>query len=319
MAPGAPDFDVAVVGAGPAGLTAGIYAVRSGLSTVVFESMAAGGQAATTDRIDNYPGFPDGIGGFDLGEAMRLQAERQGCAFRNVEVRAVESVPGSPVWTLRTAEGAVAALAVIAAGGAKPSRLGIPGEDRFWGRGVSCCATCDGAFFRGKRVVVVGGGDTAVQEAAFLTRFASHITLVHRRSRLRATAASQRRLAAEGRGKVEYLLETRPIEILGGDKVTGLRVERSGSGERIEVPCDGVFVFVGFTPASAWLPTAVSRDERGYVLTDEHMATGAPGIFACGDVRRKALRQVVTACAEGAVAAHSAQEHIDKLRGTSYE
>ncbi len=313
------DCDVAVVGAGPAGLTAGLYAARAGLSTVIFESGTGGGQAASTDVIENYPGFPEPVSGFALADAMRRQAERHGCRFRNAEVIALTSSTGAPAWELRTDEGTSTALAVIAANGAKPARLGIPGEDRFWGRGVSCCATCDGAFYRGKRIAVIGGGDTAVQEAAFLTRFASHITMVHRRSRLRATHVVQKRLTEEGRGKLDYLLEARPVEILGDDKVRGLRVEKLPTGEKVDVPCEGIFVFVGFAPSSAYLPQAVGRDERGYILTDEHMATAAPGVFACGDVRKKVLRQIVTACAEGAVAAHSAQNYIDRLRGTSYE
>jgi len=315
----AADCDVAVVGAGPAGLTAGLYAARAGLAAVVFESAAPGGQAATTEAIENYPGFPEPVSGQVLAEAMRRQAERHGCRFRSAEVLAVAAAAGAPAWSLRTDGGDCTALAVIAANGARPARLGIPGEERFWGRGVSCCATCDGALFRGKRLAVVGGGDTAVQEAAFLARFAGHITLVHRRKRLRAGSASQKRLAEAAGGKIEYLFEARPVEVLGGERVTGLRVERVATGERLDVPCEGVFVFVGFVPSTAYLPEAVRRDEHGYLLTDEHMATSAPGVFACGDVRRKVLRQIVTACAEGAVAAHSAQEYLDKLRGTSYE
>jgi len=313
------DSDVAIVGAGPAGLTAGLYAARAGLAAMVFESGAGGGQAASTDMIENYPGFPEPVSGFALADAMRTQAERHGCRFQNAEVLAVAAAAASPAWALRTDAGISTALAVIAAHGARPARLGIPGEDRFWGRGVSCCATCDGAFYRGKRIVVVGGGDTAAQEATFLTRFASHITLVHRRVRLRATHASQKRLAEEGRGKIEYLFKARPVEILGTNKVEGLRIEKLATGEQLTLPCEGVFVFVGFVAASGYLPTGVARDEHGYILTDEHMAVGVPGIFACGDVRKKVLRQIVTACAEGAIAAHSAQEYIDKLRGTSYE
>lgn len=319
---GAPasDLDVAVVGGGPGGLTAGIYAARAGLKATVFESAVFGGQAASTDLVENYPGFPEPIAGAELAENMRRQAERCGCGLASSGVSGLERAGDGPGagWTLRTDSGPVSALTVVAASGARPARLGVPGEEKFWGRGISCCATCDGAFFRGREVVVVGGGDTAVKEAAFLTRFASHVTLVHRRDRLRAGHANRERLAAAG-GKVTLRLESRVVGILGGEKVSGVRLEHVRTGERAELACEGVFLFVGFLPNSDWLPPEVKRNERGYVLTDEDMATSAPGVFACGDVRSKPFRQIVTACGEGALAAHSAQDHIERLRGTAYE
>lgn len=311
------DSDVIVVGAGPAGLTAGIYAARAGLSVTIMEQRAAGGQMAATDVVENYPGCDEPVGGFDLGERMRRQAERFGCALREAAVTALEPASDSPLVGVVTAGERLSALAVIAASGAVPRRLGVPGEERFWGRGVSCCATCDGMFYRGKRVVVVGGGNTAVKEAVFLTRFARHITLVHRRDRLRAAHADQERLAAHS-AKVEYLFSHRVTEILGGERVEGVRVEAPGGGGTRELACDGVFLFVGYEPSASYLPEAVQRDGHGYVVTDEEMRTSVPGILACGDVRRQPLRQIVTACAGGAVAAFSAQHRIDDIRGTAY-
>lgn len=312
------DCDIAIIGAGPAGLTAGIYAARAGLRTIIVEKLGPGGQLATTDVIENYPGMKEPIGGFDLAEAMREQAVGFGCELRSAEVTAVEAPQDSPLRLLRTASGDVGALAVIAASGARPKKLGVPGEESFWGRGVSCCATCDGMFYRDKEVVVVGGGDTAVKESAFLTRFASRITLVHRRKRLRAGEANRKRLA-EHDDKVDYLLESRVVEILGEETVGGVLVENVKTGERSRLSCDGVFLFVGYVPSSEYLPAGVERDERGYVLTDENMATALPGVFACGDLRRKLLRQVVTACGEGATAAFAAQHHVEGLKGTAYE
>ncbi len=312
------DLDITIVGGGPAGLTAGIYAARAGLSVAIFERGAVGGQAAITDAVENYPGVTGEVSGFDLAAAMRSQAESFGCAFRSEEVTAVEAPDDSQVLEVVSAAGRTSALAVIAASGANPRRLDVPGEDRFWGRGISSCATCDGMFYRGKRVVVVGGGDTAVKEATFLTRFAERISLVHRRDRLRATKANQDRLAAHGE-KVEYLLGSRVVEIHGEQAVSGVLLEDVESGKRRELACDGVFLFVGYVPVSGYLPDGVGRDERGYVLTDENMATSVPGIYACGDVRKKLLRQIVTACGEGATAAFAAQHRVEEIKGTAYE
>jgi thioredoxin reductase (NADPH) len=312
------DCDVAIIGAGPAGLTAGIYAARAGLKAVVLERVSPGGQLATTDVVENYPGIREPIGGFELADAMRAQAEGFGCELRSEEVQGIDVAADSPLRIVKTAAGEVRALGIVVASGARPRRLGVPGEDRFWGRGVSCCATCDGMFYRGKKVVVVGGGDTAVKEAAFLTRFATHISLVHRRDRLRATEANRQRLAEHG-DQISYLLESKVVEILGDETVSGVRLRALKSGEEHELACDGVFLFVGYDPSSDYLPAGVERDERGYVLTDENMATGVEGIFACGDVRKKLLRQVVTACGEGATAAFAAQHYIEKLKGTAYE
>ncbi len=312
------DLDVAVVGAGPAGLAAGIYAARAGLKTAIYERAAPGGQAAVTDVVENYPGLAEPLSGFELAERMRRQALRFGCELRSEEITAIDAPADSAPRTVRTPSGEAACLAVIAASGAVPRKLGVPGEERFWGRGVSCCATCDGAFYRDKRVVVVGGGDTAVKEAAFLTRFAAGITLIHRRERLRAGAANRQHLA-EHEDKITCRLGSRVVEILGGETVTGVVVEDVATGSREELSCEGVFLFVGHDPVSGYLPPSVERDARGYVLTGEDMATGVPGIYACGDVRKKLLRQIVTACGEGATAAFAAGQYVERLKGTAYE
>jgi len=310
------DIDIAVIGAGPAGLTAGIYAARAGLEVAVFEAQFAGGQMATTDLVENLPGLADAIGGMELADRMRAQAERFGARIETAEVTALARE--GEAWKLATSAGEIRTLAVIVATGAKPRRLGVAGEDRFWGRGVSCCATCDGAFYKGKEVVVVGGGDAAVKEAHFLTRFASKITLVHRRDRLRATQALQDELAEHG-DQIEMAWKTVVEEILGEEKVTGVRLRDLASGETRELACDGVFVFVGFEPQTAFLPAEVERDQRGYVLTNESMETDVPGLYACGDARKKLLRQIVTACGEGATAAFAAGHYVERLKGTAYE
>ncbi len=310
-------YDVVVIGAGPAGMTAGLYAVRDGLATAVLESQFAGGQAATTDLVENYPGFPGGISGLELAQKMQAQAEEAGVEIRSEAVAAVEANPEPPGWTVRTEGSSLVTRTVIVASGAHPRKLGVPGEERFWGRGISCCATCDGAFFRDKKLVTVGGGDTAVKEAAFLTRFAREIVLVHRRDRLRASKALQDRLFAAG-DQVKVRYGTVVTEITGEDTVEAVIVKNVKTEETERIACDGVFIFVGFTPNSDFLPPSVEKDERGYVLTDQNMATSAPGIFACGDVRKKPLRQIVVACGEGATAAYSALQAVEDLKGTNY-
>ncbi len=309
--------DVVVIGAGPAGMTAGLYAGRDGLSTVVLEGQFPGGQATITDLVDNYPGFPEGISGLELTEKMQSQAEAAGVQIRLDRVVAVEANSEVPAWTVRTDGSSLVTLTVIVASGARPRKLGVPGEERFWGRGISCCATCDGPFFRDKKVVVVGGGDTAVKEAAFLTRFAREIVLIHRRDRLRASKVLQDRLFTTG-DKAKVLYNTVVTEIRGSDSVEGVLVRDVRSNETREIRCDGIFLFVGLTPNSNFLPASLKKNEEGYIITDDDMATSEPGIFACGDVRRKLLRQIVTACGEGATAAHSALQYVEEINGVAY-
>lgn len=311
--------DLVIVGAGPAGLTAGIYAGRAGLNVAVFERQYPGGQAFVTDLIENYPGFPDGISGYELAERMRNQAEAFGVEIvTDNEVLAVEDDAASEHKLVRTASGsAVAALAIIIATGATYRKLGVTGEDRFWGKGISSCATCDAALYRDKHVVVVGGGDTALQEALFLARFVGKLTLIHRRDRLRAAKILQDRIF-ELAPKVQFRWNSVLTAVSGREYIESVSARNVQTGETDVISCDGVFIFVGFVPNSQFVSGYVDTDESGNIITDESMATSVKGVFACGDVRKNALRQVVSACGEGAVAAVAAQHYIEQEKGTAY-
>ena len=309
------DADVVIIGGGPAGLTAGIYAARAGLSAVILEKMVPGGQLTTTDVLENYPGFVEPISGFELAKRMKEQAEKYGVRIITGEAVAVEESKAGR--TIRTEDSEISALSVIVASGASPKRLGVQGEDKFWGRGISCCATCDGRFYKDKHVVVVGGGDTAVKESLFLMRFASHITLVHRRGMLRATKILQNRLF-ELEDKVDFCWHSVVSEIRGDKTVQEVEIKNVETDEKRVIKTDGVFIFVGFKPNTDFLKGIVDMDERGYIITDDDMKTSAEGIFACGDARKKLLRQVVTACGEGATAAFAAQHYVDEKKGNVY-
>jgi thioredoxin reductase (NADPH) len=311
-------YDVVIIGAGPAGLTAGIYAARGGMDVAILERASPGGQAVITDLIENYPGFPDGISGFDLAELVRSQAEAFGAEIATAEVVKIEDDAASEGKIIRTAEGSdVSALAVIIATGAVYRTLGIPGEGKLLGRGVSTCATCDAPLYRDKHVVVVGGGNTAIQESLFLAKFVSKLTLVHRRDRLRAAKVLQDRIFELG-PKVEFRWNSVATRITGEGAVSGVSIENVQTGEKETVGCDGVFIFIGFTPNSEFARGYVETDESGYIVTNEKMATSVDGVFACGDVRKSPLKQVVAACGEGAVAAFSAQHYVDDKKGTAY-
>ncbi|MGQ9531979.1 MAG: thioredoxin-disulfide reductase [Desulfotomaculales bacterium] len=303
--------ELVIVGGGPAGLAAALYAARAGLDTVLYEEGMPGGKAATTERIENYPGFPDGIGGVELMMNMQAQAQRFGARMVNVGVQAIE--PGDGQFVLQTGEGRVTARAVILATGVTPRPLNVKGEAEFTGRGISFCATCDGPLFRDRVVAVVGGGDAAVEEALFLSRFARKVYLIHRRDALRATKVLQDRAFAEP--KIEFLWHSVVQEVLGGPTVEAVLLRDVRSGETRAVAVDGVFVYIGMEPNSRLVRGLVALDEQGYVITDEEMRTSRPGIFAAGDVRRKTLRQVVTAVADGAIAAVTAGHYLEGLRG----
>jgi len=314
-----PNADVLVIGAGPAGLTAAIYARRAGLETTVLEKFVPGGQAALTDAIENYPGFTEPVQGMQLTEAMRKQAERFGADFQTAEVQGLEPADDDDgPHAVRLKKGEVRGRTVIIASGARHRRLGIPGEDRLWGKGISCCAQCDGMFYRDKRVVVVGGGDTAIKESIFLTRFAKAITVVHRRDRLRATQALQDKLFAL-QDQVQVAWNSVVEEIHGEDGVTGVRVRNVQTGAEDTLDCDGVFIYVGFRPNTEPFADAVETDEKGYIVTDDAMATSAEGVFAAGDCRQKVLRQIVTACADGATAAFAAEQYLEARRTVGAE
>lgn len=300
---------VIILGGGPAGLTAGLYASRAGLRTLLLEREMLGGQVATTDLIENYPCCPEGISGPQLMALIEGQARRFGLAIDTGEALAL--IPGEGVHTVRTDRGDFTAQAVIIATGARPATLGVPGEEEFRSRGVSYCATCDGPFYRGRVVAVIGGGDSAVQEAIYLSRFASRVVLVHRRDSLRAQSVLQERAFANP--KIEFVWNTLVEAVEGGDTVERLALRNSQSGERWHLPVDGVFVFVGQRPNTDFVRGVLELDPQGYIITDEEMRTSLPGVFAAGDVRRKSLRQMVTAAGDGAIAANSADEYIQNL------
>ena len=311
-------YDIAIIGGGPAGLTAGLYGARAGLKTLILEKLSPGGQVVTTDIIENYPGFVEPIGGYELAEKMITQATKCGAEIRSVEVTSIGAHPEKEQKVISLGDESISALSVVIATGAHHKRLGVPGEDRFWGRGISCCATCDGMFYRDKHVAVVGGGDAAIKEAIFLTRFVSKITLIHRRDRLRAAKILQDRILALG-DKVEFAWKSVVKEILGDNQVQAVRLSSVDAGEERVLECDGVFLFVGFSPNTDFLRGFMELDERGYIITDDNMATSVPGVFACGDARKKLFRQIITACGEGATAAYSAEMYVDDIKGTAYE
>jgi len=299
-------YDLIVLGGGPAGLTAGIYAGRAALRTLVLAGPLAGGQVATTEMVENMPGFDEGIGGVELALRFQRQAERFGAQVVMGAVTAVD-FSAFPL-TVRTYSETYYGRTVIVATGAVPRYLGVPGEDRFIGRGVSTCATCDGFFYRGKRVVVVGGGDSALDEGLFLTRFAREVVVVHRRDQLRATRIYQERAFANP--KMRFVWDSVVEEILGEQVVTGVRVRNVKSGQTSVIAADGVFIYVGMKPETQWVAGQIELDEWGYVVTDRRQHTSKPGVFAAGDVQSPDLRQVVIAAASGAVAAIEADRFL---------
>jgi thioredoxin reductase (NADPH) len=310
-------YDVVIIGGGPGGFTAGIYAARASLKALLIEGAATVSQITVTDMIENYPGMPEGINGFELVQLFRKQAEKFGLTITRGDVASLarENRSGMETWNV-TAGGNYASLAVIAAVGADWRKLGVPGEAAFTGRGVSYCATCDGPFYRNKHVIVIGGGDTSIQEAVFLTHFAEKVTVVHRRDRLRATKILQERAFANG--KIEFIWDSVVEEIAGRDFVEGVRVKNLKTGTVKNIAADGVFVFVGITPNTLIFKGITELDQSGYIITDGNMQTSAKGIFACGDCTSKLLRQVVTACGDGATAAFSAQLYVEALKGEAY-
>jgi thioredoxin reductase (NADPH) len=311
------DYDVIIIGGGPAGYTAGIYAARAGLKTLLMEGAATVSQITITDLIENYPGIPDGINGFDLMQLFKNQALKFGLEIMTKDVTALKK-PGVEdiVWEITAGDKTLRSLSVIAATGAQWRKLGVPGEEEFAGRGVSYCATCDGPFYRDKDVVVIGGGDTAIQEALFLTHFARKVTVVHRRDRLRAADILQKRAAAQK--KIEFVWKANLAQIVGKELVSAVKLKDVESGKISELPADGVFVFVGRIPQTEIFRDALKLDNVGYILTDDNMHTSAAGIFAAGDCRAKQFRQVITAAGDGANAIYSAELYIAALKGESY-
>lgn len=305
-------YDVTIIGGGPAGLSAGMYAARAALKTVLLEKGMPGGQAATTDKIENYPGFPEGIPGPELAMKMDEQARKFGLEVKYDDVLTVSQGPDGII-TVKTYEGEISSKTLIIAGGAESKLLGVPGEQELRGRGVSYCATCDGAFFQGKKVAVVGGGDSALQESIFLTKFVQKVYVIHRRGELRATKVLQDKAFANP--QIEFILDSVITNILGNDQVEVLKVKNLQTGEEKAIAADGVFVYAGKIPSTNLYEGFVTLDDNGYILTDAKMQTSRPGVFAAGDVRQTPLRQVVTAVADGAIAAVSADEYIEHLKG----
>jgi thioredoxin reductase (NADPH) len=300
------NYDVIIIGGGPAGLSAGIYTARSRRNTLLIEKDIIGGNIVNATMVENYPGFPDGISGYDLTQLMHTQATNFGMETVMTEITGLQD--GGKLKTIRTGEGEFSSRTVIIAGGSLRQSLGVPGEKAFTGRGVSYCATCDAAFFTDQPVAVVGGGNVAIQEAIHLTRFATIVNLIHRRAELRATRIEQERALAES--KIKLLWNSVVVAVEGGDTVERLKLRNTLDGKESILDVKGVFVSIGFSPNTAYLKGIVPLDDGGYVVVDKNMATGVPGIFAAGDIRSGSVRQVVTACGDGATAAISADKYI---------
>ncbi len=301
-------YDVIIIGGGPAGLTAGIYASRARLKTLLIEKAGCGGQIAITDKLENFPGFEEGINGFEFTSKVEQQARNFGTEIIYGEVLSLEAE--SSVKKVILSDHTYAAKTIVIASGSSFKKLGIYGEHEFLGKGVSYCATCDGPFFKNKTVAVIGGGNSAVQEALFLTKFANKIYLIHRRDTLRAVQLLQEKVFAEK--KIEVVFDTNVEEISGGQMIENLKVKNVKTGKPGNIAVDGVFIFIGWNPNTSFLSeNKIALDENGYIITDEKMQTSLEGVFACGDVRKKMLRQVVTAVSEGATAAISAQHCIE--------
>lgn len=303
-------YEVIIIGGGPAGLTAGLYTSRSRLRTLLIESSIFGGQITTTELIENYPGFPQGITGAELGQLMEEQARRFGLEMVNQEV--LEAKLEGEKKVVRTHEADYEAEVLIVSSGTEYRRLGIPGEEEFVGKGVSFCATCDGAFFQDSRIVVVGGGDSALTEALFLTKFAKEVTIIHRRDALRATKIYQERTFANP--KIKFLWNSVMQEIKGDKMVQSILVRNVKTGEVKEFETEGVFLFVGIVPRTQFLKGLVQMDDGGYVLTNEDCETSVKGIFAAGDCRKKLLRQITTAVGDGATAASAAEKYLEEKK-----
>lgn len=299
-------YDTVILGGGPAGYTAALYASRAGLDTLVIEKLSVGGQMALTDVIDNYPGFENGIEGFELGMKMQTSAERFGAKTEYAEIISTDF--SEKVKKIITSNGDFLAKTVIIASGAEPNEIGINGEKELIGNGVHYCAHCDGNFYKNKTVAVIGGGNSAVQDALYLSRLAKKVYLIHRRDTLRATKIYHQPLINSE--NVEFIYNSVAKEFIFEDKLNGLKVENLKTNETKEIFCDGVFVSIGRKPTTSFLDKTVNLDKNGYVVADEDCKTNIEGVFVAGDVRTKQVRQVVTAVADGAVAATAAEEYL---------
>ena len=301
-----PVYDMAIIGGGPGGYTAALYAARAGLRTLVLEKLSPGGQMALTSTIDNYPGFPQGVDGWELSQAMAEGAQRFGAETEMAEVYSVD-LNAAPK-AIETSEGSFLAKTVVIATGAGPRLLGISGEEAFTGRGVNYCAHCDGMFYKGKTVAVVGGGNSAVADALYLARLCKKVYLIHRRDTLRATKVYHDTLFHTE--NIEFVPDSQVTALQGEERLSGITLENLRDGSQTEVACDGLFVSIGRKPATGLVEGQLELDPQGYIPADETTRTAIPGVFAVGDIRTKALRQIVTATSDGANAAHFAEEYL---------
>ena len=299
-------YDLVIIGGGPAGYTAALYASRAGLDSVLIEKLSAGGQMALTGEIDNYPGFEEGVDGLTLGFKMQQGAEKFGAVTEYAEVLSVDF--SDKIKKIETTSGTFFGKTVIVSTGANPRELGLENEAQLMGKGVHYCAHCDGRFYKNKTVVVVGGGNSAAADALYLSRLAKKVILVHRRDKLRATKIYHEPLMKAD--NIEFMWNSSVSEILAENRVTGVVIKNKETGVGKEIPCDGVFVSIGRKPATEFLNGALDLDEGGYIVADESTKTNVEGVYAVGDVRTKVLRQVVTAVADGAVAVHYAEEYL---------
>lgn len=304
------DYDLVIIGGGPAGLTAGLYAARARLNVILIEKIVPGGQVVISDLIENYPGFPEGISGPDLVQRMTDQVKRFDLNIENNEVIAIDL--SNPVKKITLNDRTITTHTVIIATGASPKKLGVPGEDTFFGKGISSCATCDGPFFKDSVVAAVGGGDTAVQESLFLTKFVKKLYLIHRSDQLRAEAILQERALASD--KIEFIWDSVLTGINGLSHVENISVQNVKTGDITELSVDGCFIWVGILPNTQFLKDAVKLDEQGFIIADLNMETSMPGVFTAGDVRNTTLRQISTAVGDAAIAAFSAEQYIENVR-----
>lgn len=303
------DYDVVIVGGGPAGLTAGLYAARARLNTVLLEGMMMGGQTAATELVENYPGFTEPLVGASLGPLFEAQAKKFGLEVRQFQ-QATSIIPKNPGFEITLSpDGRISAKTVIVATGTQWATLGIPGEEELKGSGVSYCATCDGAFYRDLDIAVIGGGNAAIEESLFLTRFARKVYIIHRRDALRAEKIIQERAFANE--KIEFIYNHVPIRIVGDSEVEGVEIKQVQTGEERLLPVSGVFIYIGMRGKSELLAGLTSMDDRGFIPAGEDTITDCPGLFVAGDVRQKPLRQIVTAVADGAVAAVQVGKFIE--------
>ncbi len=303
-------YDLIIIGAGPAGLTACLYALRLGLNVLLIDKMQPGGALYNIERLENYPGFADGISGALLAERITEQLKQYNFNFKQGEIISITQAPEQR-WKLNSESKEFTAKAVIVATGTSPQPLGIEGEVKFTGKGVSYCALCDGYFFKDKDVVVIGGGNSALEEAVFLSKLAKSVTIIHRREKFRADRILQEK--AQTNEKIKFLMSSVCTQITGAQQVRAVQV-KDAEGKIAEVACEGIFIFVGVRPQTDFLQNLLKKDEGGYIITEQNLQSSRAGIFACGDSRKTLLRQVITACGEGALAAYAAGKYLEEFK-----